>query len=103
MNIKKLWKSYRQITDVEFSNINLRQYIIIDVRSRREFSEEHIDSAINIPLPELKKNISKYVDLKNKNILVYCQRGSRSKRAAQILNDLGYANVFNLKGGIENI
>lgn len=103
MNIKKLWKSYRQITDVEFSNINLRQYIIIDVRSRREFSEEHIDSAINIPLPELKKNISKYVDSKNKNILVYCQRGSRSKRAAQILNDLGYANVFNLKGGIENI
>lgn len=103
MNIKKLWKSYRQITDVEFSNINLRQYIIIDVRSRREFSEEHIDSAINIPLPELKKNISKYVDSKNKKILVYCQRGSRSKRAAQILNDLGYANVFNLKGGIENI
>lgn len=103
MNIKKLWKSYRQITDVEFSNINLGQYIIIDVRSRREFSEEHIDSAINIPLPELKKNISKYVDSKNKNILVYCQRGSRSKRAAQILNDLGYANVFNLKGGIENI
>lgn len=103
MNIKKLWKNYRKISEVEYSNIDLKQYTIIDVRSRREFSEGHINGAINIPLPELNKNINRYVASKNKNILVYCQKGSRSKKAAQILDDMGYANVFNLKGGIESI
>lgn len=103
MNIKKLWKNYRKISEVEYSNIDLKQYTIIDVRSRREFSEGHINGAINIPLPELNKNINRYVASKNTNILVYCQKGSRSKRAAQILDDMGYTNVFNLKGGIESI
>lgn len=103
MNIKKLWKNYRKISEVEYSNIDLKQYTIIDVRSRREFSEGHINGAINIPLPELNKNINRYVASKNKNILVYCQKGSRSKRAAQILDDMGYTSVFNLKGGIESI
>lgn len=103
MNIKKLWKNYRKISEVEYSNIDLKQYTIIDVRSRREFSEGHINGAINIPLPELNKNINRYVASKNKNILVYCQKGSRSKRAVQILDDMGYTNVFNLKGGIESI
>lgn len=103
MNIKKLWKNYRKISEVEYSNIDLKQYTSIDVRSRREFSEGHINGAINIPLPELNKNINRYVASKNKNILVYCQKGSRSKRAAQILDDMGYTNVFNLKGGIESI
>ena len=79
------------------------EYILIDVRSRREFSEEHLDGAINIPLPEVKKNIGRYVIDKNKRILVYCEYGGRSARAVRILEELGFVNVYNLKGGLEKI
>ena len=41
-------KSKRNIREVEYSDINLNDYIIIDVRSRREFRETHIKGSINI-------------------------------------------------------
>ena len=96
-------KNKRNIKEVEYNEINLNEYILIDVRSRREFSEEHLDGAINIPLPEVKKNIGRYVIDKNKRILVYCEYGGRSARAVKILEELGYINVYNLKGGLEKI
>ena len=96
-------KQKRNIKEVEYNEINLNEYILIDVRSRREFSEKHLDGAINIPLPEVKKNIENYIKDKSKKILVYCEYGGRSARTVKILEELGYVNVFNLKGGLEKI
>ena len=77
--------------------------MIIDVRSRREFRENHLNGSINIPLPDIKRKIELYAREKDKKILVCCQSGIRSARAVEILEDLGYINAYNLKGGIENI
>ena len=96
-------KSKRNIKEVEYNEINLNEYMLLDVRSRREFSENHLNGAINIPLPEVKRNIEKYVKDKSKKILVYCEYGGRSARAVKILEELGYINVYNLKGGLEKI
>lgn len=110
IKFKKMWKTInisriekRNIQEVEYNEINLNEYILIDVRSRREFSEEHLNGAINIPLPEIKRNIGRYVKNKNKKILVYCEYGGRSAKAVEILNKLGYINAYNLKGGLEKI
>ena len=102
-NIKECRKTKRNIKEIKYEDINLSEYIIIDVRSRREFRENHINSSINIPLQEIKKNIGKYVINKNKKILLCCQSGIRSGKAVEILEDIGYTQVYNLKGGIENI
>ena len=96
-------KSKRNIKEVEYNEINLNEYMLLDVRSRREFSENHLNGAINIPLPEVKRNIEKYVKDKSNKILVYCEYGGRSARAVRILEELGYINVYNLKGGLEKI
>ena len=93
----------RNIKEVDYYAIDLNEYMIIDVRSRREFIEKHLDGAINIPLPEVKKNIEKYVNNKKRKILMCCEYGGRSAKATQILEQLGYVNVFNLKGGLEKI
>ena len=84
----KVWKTInmcrknkRNIKEVEYNEINLNEYMLLDVRSRREFSENHLNGAINIPLPEVKRNIEKYVKDKSKKILVYCEYCSRSARA----------------------
>ena len=96
-------KNKRNIKEVNYNEINLNEYIIIDVRNKREFSENHLKGAINIPLPDIKRKIELFVRQKDKKILVYCEYGGRSSKAANILNGVGYINVFNLKGGVENI
>lgn len=110
INLNKMWKtmkdnkkSKRIITEVNFEDINIREYLIIDVRSKREFNETHLNGAINIPLPEVKKNIEKYATNKQRKILVCCEYGARSKKAAEIMDSMGYTEVYNLKGGLENI
>ena len=96
-------KNKRNIKEVILKEINLNEYIIIDVRSRREFKEDHLNASINIPLPEVKRKVQTYVPDKQMKILVCCEYGGRSTRAAEILEKLGYKEVYNLKGGLENI
>lgn len=110
MKFKNMWKSInmckknkRNIKEVDYDEISLNEYILIDVRSRREFREYHLNGSINIPLPEVKRNIERYIKDKNKKILVYCEYGGRSARAVEMLEELGYINAYNLKGGLENI
>ena len=98
-----LWKNNkkRNIKEVSFDDINLKDYYIIDVRSKKEFEEGHLNGAINIPSFNIKRNINK-MNI-NKKRLVYCQSGERSKKVLKILEEAGVKNVYNLKGGIENI
>ena len=102
-SIKVCKKYKRNVKEVDFKDINLNEYIIIDVRNRREFRETHLNSSINIPLPELKKDVEKYIKNKNKKLLICCQSGIRSIKAVEILENMGYINVYNLKGGLEKI
>lgn len=98
---EKRKKIKRSIKEISFEDVKLKEYFIIDVRSKKEYQEGHLDGAINIPLFSIKKNIEKIN--KNKKILVYCQSGVRSKRALKALQELGFENVYNLKGGLDNI
>ena len=102
-NMKTNKKYRRNIKEINYGDINLSEFTIIDVRSRREFKETHLNGAINIPLSDVKRNIEKYVKNKEKKILMCCEYGIRSRQAAEILENLGYTQVYNLKGGLENI
>jgi len=62
--------------------------IIIDVRSKEEFKEGHIPGATNIDLAVLDKSYGRIP--KNKELIVYCRSGSRSKVAAQFLRQQGW-------------
>lgn len=110
INFNRMWKNIkinkkfkREVKEVNLDEINLNEYILIDVRSRREFRENHLEGAVNIPLPDVKRNIENKVKNKTRKILVYCQSGIRSAKAVEIMEELGYTQVYNLKGGIENI
>lgn len=89
----------------EIDEEDLEQFIksgvtIIDVRSKQEYDEGHIDGAILIPEYKIKNEIEDIVKNKNEKILVYCSSGTRSKKAKEELEDLGYKNVYNLKDGV---
>ena len=74
--------------------------IIVDVREKEEYDEEHLDDAINIPYTEIVNKISEYADTDTK-IIVYCKSGVRSNKAANSLINAGYKNIYDL-GGISN-
>ena len=75
--------------------------VLIDVRTRQEFLEGHLDGAILIPYYEIEYKIKGVVPDKNKTIIVYCKNGGRSQKAYSFLKKLGYSDIYNLKGGIE--
>jgi rhodanese-related sulfurtransferase len=74
--------------------------VIIDVRTPGEFESGHIQNAININVfdSNFKAQIEK-LD-KNEKVYVYCKIGSRSNKAAKILTESGFSQVYDLNGGI---
>ena len=93
--------------DIDFDSVyqmvKQNKCILIDVRSRQEYKEKHLEGSISIPIYELKSIVTRRIPNKNTTIVVYCQTGQRSRKAMQILYKLNYNNVYNLKGGLDNI
>jgi len=73
-------------------------YTLLDVRTEAEFKDGRIKGAILIPDYEVASRAEKELPDKNAVILVYCRSGVRAARAAQILADMGYVNVYNMGG-----
>ena len=78
------------------------QAILLDVRTQEEYDEAHINGAILLTLDSIDKDsIKEVVSDKSKPIIVYCKSGKRSSQALEILNQLGYDNVYDL-GAMSN-
>ena len=71
---------------------------ILDVRERIEYHTYNM-GGINIHLAEI-DSITDYGFNKTDEIIVVCQKGIRSKTACAILDNLGFLNARNLKGGL---
>ncbi|MCX6728961.1 MAG: rhodanese-like domain-containing protein [Candidatus Saccharibacteria bacterium] len=70
--------------------------IIIDVREPFEYEMGHVKGAINIPLSKLMSGSKKLNGNSNDTeIILYCNSGSRSGMATNILKSMGYTNVIN--------
>jgi rhodanese-related sulfurtransferase len=68
--------------------------IIIDCRSESEFAMgERFFGALNIPVDSLKDRISE-IGAKDRTVIVYCAVGVRSCRAAKLLKETGFINVY---------
>ncbi len=102
--IKKIYRHKENITIKEMLEIlkTNSNAVLLDVRSSQEYIEGHIRGSINIPVYDIEKQAKNKLN-KNSIIIVYCSAGIRSKRAIQILEKLGYENLYNVEGGIENL
>ncbi|MFY9779479.1 MAG: FAD-dependent oxidoreductase [Candidatus Baltobacteraceae bacterium] len=70
---------------------------LLDVRTQREVEAGRLQSALNIPVDELRERTSEVP--RDRPIVVYCAGGYRSYIAQQILLGSGFAGVRNLYGG----
>jgi rhodanese-related sulfurtransferase len=72
---------------------------IIDVRTKDEFEKGHIPSAINIPVDDLRNQLSELPV--SEPIYLYCQGGLRGYLAQKILKQNDFKETYNLSGGYQ--
>lgn len=93
---------------------NEPETVYLDVRSIPEFQQGHPIRAINIPLLHFYPGMGmmpndEFADVvqanlpKNTRILVGCKTGVRSARAVEMLTQLGYTDVANVRGGFVGV
>lgn len=86
------------LTEEEFRQ-GYRKAQLIDVREPNEYKGGHILGARNIPLSQLRTRLTEI--RKDQPIYMYCQNGTRTMRAALLLNKKGYKDLYQLKGGFK--
>ena len=102
---KKEFKNFSSITEKEFKDNfeGKNNVVVIDVRTKAEFEAGRIyKDALNIDVE--KKDFSEKIaklDKENKIYFIYCHSGRRSGIAKKIMEDKGFKEVYDLKGGIE--
>ncbi|MBT8069525.1 MAG: rhodanese-like domain-containing protein [Gammaproteobacteria bacterium] len=72
--------------------------LLIDVRSKEEFDEGHIDGALNIPWDKTDALKFAIGEDKQRQVVFYCRSGNRAGKARAELESMGYTNVFNATG-----
>ncbi len=72
---------------------------LIDVREPFEYEIARIDGAKLIPLGEISERLDELSG--ERPIVVHCHTGKRSAQAVRLLQQRGFANVYNLEGGID--
>jgi len=97
----------RQIKEVSVQDVREKLnpdngFTLLDVREGDEWEQGHLDQAIFLPRGFLEQKADKLLPNKNQPIVVYCAGGTRSALAAKTLQDLGYADVYSMRGGFND-
>jgi rhodanese-related sulfurtransferase len=76
--------------------------VVLDVREPEEFVGElgHIAGALLVPLDALERRLPKLTGYVDRELVVVCRAGARSRSAAAILHNAGFPRVCNLQGGM---
>lgn len=80
--------------------MNRDKAVVIDVCEPDEFARGHVMGAKNVPLGQLEDKLGQVVKNKSTQLIMVCQVGARSARAAASARKLGYDNVQSLSGGL---
>ena len=89
-----------EISDIQFTEIQDTDYILVDVRTLEEYDSGHIQDAIHIDFysESFQKEILS-LD-KSSSIILYCRTQNRSTKTANYLKENGYKEITVIAGGI---
>lgn len=80
--------------------INHKNAVLLDVREEGEYKLGHILNSTLIPLGQLNGRVNELERYKERPIVVICRSGNRSGSACMTLGKHGFAQTYNLAGGI---
>jgi rhodanese-related sulfurtransferase len=79
-----------------FDNPNAK---LFDVREDNEWQAAHAAAAEHLGKGIIERDIEEKVPDKSTEVILYCGGGFRSALAADVLQQMGYTNVFSMAGG----
>ena len=83
--------------------ISIKKVQLFDVRTSQEYNSGHIKNAINVDVFNKNSFVAHFKTLDTETpVYLYCRSGSRSQKAAKLLVELGFKEIYDLKGGFLN-
>lgn len=80
--------------------INRRNAIVIDLRPSAEYATGHLPAARSVQYTELSAKLGQVAKNKSAPLLLVCQNGQQSNKAAKVALEAGYGEVHVLQGGV---
>jgi rhodanese-related sulfurtransferase len=74
---------------------------LVDVRENDEWAQGRIQGAQHIPKGCIERDIATAIEEQDAPIVLYCAGGFRSAASAEVLQRMGYRQVFSMKGGLK--
>src|SRR3990167_3514910 len=82
--------------------LNREQGLVIDIRDANAYKSGHIAGALNVPVSEWERHLTKLEKHKERPLIVVCAQGQTALKRVTALNAAGYRTVYFLAGGIVN-
>jgi rhodanese-related sulfurtransferase len=76
--------------------------IVVDVREGEEYARGHLPGALWIPRGVIEGQAPQMIRDRGAELVLYCGSGMRSALAADVLQQMGFANVRSLAGGFRD-
>jgi len=91
----------KSAVDVAAMQARGEAFLLLDVREPAEWEAARIEGARLVPLGQLEARLGELGEWRQRRVVVHCRSGARSARAAKLLQEHGFADVWNLAGGIQ--
>ncbi len=73
--------------------------VLVDVREPWEHAQCRIEGSVLMPMQSVPARVAELP--RDRDLVLVCHHGNRSQRVAQWLEQSGFANLSNLRGGVE--
>lgn len=98
---KQINYTYKNITSSDLNQMLAKKdFFFVNVHT--PYAGEIAGTDAFIPYDSIRENLDKFPKDKNAKVVFYCRSGMMSDVASQRLNELGYTNVYNLSGGMND-
>ncbi len=75
-----------------------QQPLLLDVRQPWEFDVCKIENSVSLPMSQITAEF-KTLDFDRETVVI-CHHGIRSRRVGRYLEEAGFSNIINLSGGV---
>lgn len=93
-------RKYREVGPSEGVLLINKGAAVVDIRAPGDFGKGHLIGARNIPAAELDARVTELDKFKDQPMLICCDAGQTSQKAANVLIKHGFKAVHTMKGGI---
>lgn len=90
------------VADVQSKLQQPGSFLLVDVREESEWNAGHLPRAIHLGKGVIERDIENRVPDNNQEVILYCGGGFRSALVADVLQKMGYTNVWSMDGGFRD-